>query len=170
MNKDEIIAALKAAIANNSITLEEIAAAVGLENKLRKNEDEQAEELKEDILEVLELPPETPVKEIIEKVEETLKQLEEVGESVVEVAANELAGGKKLKNADGTEVDNPMYLYARDKLKGLRGTKLKNSVEELKKDQIMISLRSKQADPTTNVQAKEDGSLIKKVENAFREV
>jgi len=167
---EEILEWLKNAIANNQITAEKLVTDIGFQNKLRNATDEQRAKLAAAIAEALELPPDTAPEELLKAAKDVFAEVEAAAESVVEAAANELANGKKLKNADGTEVDNPMYLYARDKLKGKRGVQLKNSVEELKKDQIMISLRSKQADPAVNVQAKEGGSLIEKVENAFMEV
>jgi len=150
MNKEELIAALKAAIANNQITLEEIAAAVGLENKLRNATDEQRAKIVAALAEALELPPETPPEELLKAAKEAFDEVEAAAESVVEATANELAEGKKLKNADGTEVDNPVYLYAMAQLKGKRGKQLNSAKEALKTDPIMTSLRSKQADTRVN--------------------
>jgi alanyl-tRNA synthetase len=129
---------------------------IGFENKLRKNEDEQREELADAIIEALDLPEGTTPDKLIEAVEEILKENTEVQESVVEATANELAGGKKLKNADGTETDNPMYLYAKKELKGLRGKQLNSAAEKLKTDPVMASLRSKQADSGVSVVVKKD--------------
>jgi lambda repressor-like predicted transcriptional regulator len=144
--KEELMEAIKAAIANSTLTLEEISQAVGLENKLRNATDEQRAALVKAIAEALELPPETPAEELLKAAKAAFDEAEEAAESVVEAEAANIANGKKIKNADGTEADNPAYIYAKDKLKGQRGQKLKNSIESLKKDTVMLSLRSKQAD------------------------
>lgn len=175
MNKDELIAALKAAVANNQITLEEIAASVGLENKLRNLDEEaktgeqlkEAEALVDAIEEVLGLPEDTPIKEVIAATEAALEELEKAEESTVEVAVNELVGGKTQKNANGEDEDNPQFLYAMEKLKAeklrlkqqnkkLRGKELNSAIESLKDDPIMVSLRSKAADARVNAQDGKD--------------
>ena len=143
---DDVLEWLKNAIANNNLTTEKLVADLGMENKLRKHSDEEAVEMKEDICEALDLPLDTPAEDIVEAVEEILEEAEKVADSVVDVEANELAGGKKVMNAAGKEEDNPVYLYARKELKGLRGKKLNAAVEKLKDDPVIIALRSKQAD------------------------
>jgi transcriptional regulator with XRE-family HTH domain len=151
VTKEEIIAAAKAAISNNQLTLEELAQALSMENKLHNATDEQRAALAKAIAEALELPPDTPAEELIKAATEALKEAAEATEAVVENEANSIAGGAKLKNADGTEVDNPAFVYAKNQLAGKRGKTLKNAAEALKKDLVMISLRSKQADPRTPI-------------------
>jgi transcriptional regulator with XRE-family HTH domain len=151
VTKEEIIAAIKAAIANNTLTLEEISQAVGMENKLKNATDEQRAKLVAAIAEALELPADTPTEELLKAAQAAFDEAEQAAESVVEAEAVNIANGKKIKNADGTEADNPAYIYARDKLKGRRGQALKNSIESLKKDTVMLSLRSKQADSRVTV-------------------
>jgi hypothetical protein len=146
VTKQEIIDAAKAAITNNELTLEELAEALKMDNKLRNATDEQRAKLAAAIAEALELPPDTPAEELIKAVTEALKEAETAAEAVAEIEANSLAGSRKIKNADGSEADNPAYLYAKDKLTGLRGLKLKNAAEAMKKDLVMLSLRSRQAD------------------------
>jgi hypothetical protein len=168
MNLEEIIQWLKNAIANNSLTVEDLVKQLGMENKLRNVADEQRAKLVAAITEALELPADTPNEELLKAVEEALKEAEQAAESVVEAAANELANGKKLKNADGTDAgDNPVYLYAREKLKGLRGKQLNGAAEKLKDDPVMISLRSKQADTRVNA---EPGGTVIKPQNVIRKV
>jgi transcriptional regulator with XRE-family HTH domain len=162
VTKEEIIAALKAAIANNTLTLEEISKALGMENKLRNADDEQRAKLVAAIAEALEMPAETPARELLKAVTEILKEAEETAEAVSEAEANQLSGGAKIKNADGSEIDNPAYIHAKNQLSGKRGKVLKNAVEALKKDPVMLALRSKRADPAP------EGSAIKTP--AMREV
>ena len=167
MNKDELITALKAAIANNQITLEEIANAVGLENKLRKSSDADLEEMKAELCEALDLPPDTTTKELIKEIEEVLEELKELEETTVDITADELANGKRIKNADGTESDNPVYLYAKKVLKGLHGKQLNSAAEKLKNDPVMIALRSRQADTLVNARGTNEVIHLNKL---FREV
>jgi hypothetical protein len=136
-----------------------------MENKLRNATDEQRAKLAAAIAEALELPPETPVEELLKAAKEAFDEVEAAAESVVEAEANKLAGGTKLQNADGKEVDNPVYLYAKDKLSGLRGKQLNSAVEKLKTDQVMAALRSKQADTRVNA-----GDAEKTPANTVREV
>ncbi|MDR1588206.1 MAG: hypothetical protein LBS57_12185 [Treponema sp.] len=147
VTKEEILAAIKAAIANNTLTLEEISQAVGMRNKLRNADDEKRASLVKAITEALELPADTPAEKLLEAVTGILKDAEEAAEAMVEAEANTLSGGAKIKNADGTDADNPAYIHVKNQLRGKRGKTLKNAVEALKTDTVMLALRSKQADP-----------------------
>jgi len=167
LTKEDVIAWLKNAIANNSITSEELMKEIGFENKLRKSEDDQREELAEAIIETLELPTESTPEQIIEAVKEVLEENEAVQDELVEAAANELANGKKITNAEGKEEDNPCFLYARNQLSGLRGKQLNSAAEKLKTDPVMVTLRSKQADTRVNAAVKSDEE--KKSELKIRE-
>jgi hypothetical protein len=149
VTKEEIIAAIKAAIANNTLTLEEISQAVGMENKLRNADDEKRASLVKAITEALELPPDTPADKLLETVTGILKDAEEAADAIVEAEANALSGGAKIKNAEGAETDSPAYIHAKNQLKGKRGKVLKNAAEALKTDPVMQALRSKQADGRT---------------------
>ena len=155
LSYDKILEWLKNAITNNSLTAEKLMADIGFQNKLRNATDEQRAQLAKAIAEALDLPPETTPEELLKAAKEAFDEVEAAAETVVEAAANGLAESKKIKNADGTEVDNPVYLYAMSQLKGKRGKLLNSAVEALKSDKIMASLRSKQAD--TRVNAKEGG-------------
>jgi hypothetical protein len=165
MNYDEILAWIKNAIANNNLTAEKLMGDIGMENKLRNATDEQRAKLAAAIAEALELPPETPVEELLKAAKEAFDEVEAAAESVVDAEANKFSGGAKLQNAEGKDEDNPLYQYAKDKLKGLRGKQLNSAVEKLKTDPVAIALRSKQAD--TRVNATDGG---KQPENNIREV
>ena len=147
VTKQEIIDAAKAAIANNDLTLEELAESLKMENKLKNATDEQRAKLAAGIAEALELPPETSVDELLKAAQAAFAEVKEAGEAIVEAEASELTNGKTLKNSVGQDVDNPAYIYARDKLRGLRGQRLKNAKESLKKDIVLSHLMSRNADP-----------------------
>lgn len=146
VTKEEIIAAVKAAVANNTLTLEELASAAGLENKLRNATDEQRAKLAAAIAEALELPPETPVEELLKAAEEAFKEAADAAESAVEAEANEAAGGKKIKNAKGGEEDNPLYLYILEKFRGRNRREREKIRNSLAGDPVAVHLRSRQAD------------------------
>jgi len=148
----DVIEWLKNAITNQTITAEDLMRDIGFQNKLRKNEDELREDLEDSIIECLGLPEEASTKEILEAVKDILEENEEAANSIVEAKANELAGEKKIKNSDGTETDNPVYVHAKRELKGKRGKELNSAAEKLKDDPVIQALRSKQAD--TRVVAK----------------
>jgi transcriptional regulator with XRE-family HTH domain len=160
MNKDEVIQWLRNAIANNNLTVEDLVKELGMENKLRNATDEQRAQLVTAIAEILDIPPETPVGELVKAVTDAFAEVEAAAETVVNAAADELANGKKIKNAKGEDEDNPLYLYAKDRLKGLRGKQLNSMVEKLKTDPVMVALRSKQADTRVNA-GTGDSSLVK---------
>jgi transcriptional regulator with XRE-family HTH domain len=149
VTKQEIIEAAKAAITNNELTLEELAEALKMENKLKNATDEQRAKLAEAIAGALELPPETSVEELLKAAKAAFDEAKEASEAAAEVEAAELANGKKLKNSKGEETDNPAYIYAKNQLRGLRGERLKNAKEALKKDIVLQSLVSQNADPRT---------------------
>jgi hypothetical protein len=151
MTKAEIIEAVKTAVVNNELTIEELAQAVNMQNKLRNAADEQRRKLIASIAEILEMPPDSPADDLLKAVEAALKDAESAAEAVADAEANSLAGGKKIKNADGTEVDNPVYLYVKNQLAGKRGEKLKNAVKALATDPVAIALRSKRADTRATI-------------------
>jgi hypothetical protein len=152
VTKQEIIDAVKTAVENNEFTLKELAEELKMENKLRNATDEQREKLAAAIAEALELPPETSIEDLLKAAQAAFDEAKEAGEAIVDAEATELTNGKKLKNSDGTESDNPAYLYAREKLRGQRGQKLRNSKEALKKDPVLTALVSKNADPRVTAQ------------------
>jgi hypothetical protein len=151
VTKQEIIDAAKTAIANNDLTLEELAEALKMENKLKNATDEQRAKLAAASAEALELPPETSVEDLLKAAQAAFDEAKEAGEAIVDAEATELTNSKKLKNSAGAEVDNPAYIYAKEKLRGLRGQLLKNAKESLKKDIVLTSLMSKNADPLSAV-------------------
>ena len=152
---EQVLEWLKNAITNNNLTTEKLVGDLGMENKLRKHSDEEAAEMKKDLCEALELPADASAEKIVEAVEEILDEADKAAESVVDAEANELAGGKKITNAAGKEEDNPVFVYARNQLKGKRGKQLNEAVKVLKDDPVMLALRSKQADPAASAVAGE---------------
>ena len=167
---EDVVGWIKNAITNNQLTAEELMKAIGFENKLRNATDEQRAKLAAAIAEALELPADTPLEELLKAAQGAFAEVEAAQESVVEAAANSIAEGKKLKNADGTEADNPVFIYAMDKLRGKRGKQLNSAAEALKSDPVMISLRSKQADARVNAKEKDGGEQKNESKIKMREV
>jgi hypothetical protein len=158
MTKQEIIEAARAAITNNELTLEELAETLKMENKLKNTTDEQRAKLATGIAEALGLPAETPIPDLLKAAEEVFKEAAAGAEQTAELEAASLANGRKLKAADGTEVDNPAYTYAREKLRGKRGVTLKNAATALKQDVVLVALLSKAADGRVTLQNSGGGS------------
>ncbi|MDR2602670.1 MAG: hypothetical protein LBC53_09545 [Spirochaetaceae bacterium] len=144
MTKDEIVKAVQAAVSNNELTMEELAKAVNLENKLRNAEDEKRAALISALTKELEMPPDSPPEKILEAVTAILKAEAETAEAAGEAEANALAGtaGMSAKN----KKENGLYCYAKKVLSGKRGREFTNAVEGLKTDPVVLSLRSKRAD------------------------
>jgi hypothetical protein len=167
---DDVINWLKNGIANNQFTIEKLVGLLGGENKLRNASDEQLAELRAAIIKIMGLAEEADSKTILSAVEDAFKEAETAADSVVDIAASELAGGKTVQNAEGKDEENPVYLYAKKNMKGLRGKELNAKVEELKKDPIMITLRSKQADIKVNAKESQKPSTQPSENGTYREV
>jgi DNA-binding phage protein len=163
MDKEELLKTLKAAIANNQLTLEEIAQAVGLENKVRTNDDADRDKLLKAIKEELGLAEDISAEEVLAKVTEILKEVKEAEETTAEAAANEIAGRKTFKNAKGEDEIDPCFLYAKNALRGKHGKDLESAKNALKADPIMLRLRSTQADIGAGKAATENKTTFREV-------
>jgi hypothetical protein len=142
MDKQEILEAVKNAIRNNTITLNDVAEEAGLEEQLKDKEDDARAELVKKITEKLEAAEE----DILERIAELLATEETAEEVIAEGIANSMVGSKTVINAQGKEEANPSYEYVMDKLKGKHGKALKIASDALKNDNVLLALVSKQND------------------------
>ena len=71
-------------------------------------------------------------------------------------------GTPKIKNGKGEEIDNPAYLYARKVCNGLAGKNLRDALDSLKTDTVMLNLLSAQADIHSEFNRVEGGQDTKK--------
>ncbi|MDR1952370.1 MAG: hypothetical protein LBQ37_02500 [Elusimicrobiota bacterium] len=163
MDKTELLNALKAAISNNQLTLEEIAKETGLSDKVKTNEDGEREKLLKAIKEALGLDEAIKADEVLEKVKEILKEVEAAEETVAENAAIDLAGAKTVKNSSGIDEANPCFIYAKNALIGKHGKELETAKNALKTDPVLLALRSKQADGMTDKKINEKKSIFLEV-------
>jgi hypothetical protein len=149
MTKQEILDAAKTAVTNNDLTLEEVAAYIGKENKL-KNADE-AEKLKilETIRGALGLESGAKAEAVKAAVEELLTTAEGTAEVVAETEANKLIQSS-IKNRD-EEMEKAMVDYVKNQL-APHGKKILNKkyraevLEKFKDDKVLNYMRGKQAE------------------------
>ncbi len=137
--KEEALAILKNAIANSQTTLAEIAKGVGLEALLRNTQDEANAKTVEVLNAKLGDKP-------LEALDAILAENAKAQASVIAEAVEGIAGTKMLKNAAQEDIVNPAHKYAAKACEGLTGEALKNAIEELKKDPVLISLNAQRAD------------------------
>jgi len=137
--KEEAIAILKNAIANSQTTLVEIAKGVGLEALLRNETDEQNAALVVAVNAKLGDKP-------LEKLEAILVENSAAQAAVIEKAVETVAGPRLEKNAKNEDVANPAHAYAAKACEGLSDDALKNAVEGLKKDPVILALNAQRAD------------------------
>jgi hypothetical protein len=137
VDKDEALKLLSNLIKNGSENKQDIAKALGIET--RSESDVANAATVETMKNKLGDKP-------FEKLEAILTENAASSELKVESAVREIAGDKMLKNAAAQDVVNPAHAYAAKACKGLSGEALKNAVEELKKDQVLITLNAQRAD------------------------
>ena len=142
--KEEAIAILKNAIANSQTTLVEIAKGVGLEALLRNESDEQNAAL---VVAVNAKLGEKP----LEAIDALITENKANQALTVENAITEVAGPKMEKNAKQEPVENPAHKYAAKACEGLSGDALKNAVEGLKKDPVILALNAQRADGESGI-------------------
>ena len=144
VDKQELIETGGNMLKNAQVSLQELAKAGGMEKLLRNAEDEANAETVKALnakLGVTEKP--------LEKLDAILAENKVNAEATVENAISDIAGPKMLDNPDKTKTEkipNAAHDYAAGKCKGLSGEALKNAIEGLKKDRIMIALNGERAD------------------------
>jgi hypothetical protein len=137
----EAIEMVKNAAANGAVNLAELVKNCGAE-KLMRNADDDAKILLANSL----------VAKLGDKPVETLDAiLAENKANAVATVENAVVAAFGAKEVNGKE--NPAYTYAMKELNGKNGDALKNGIESMKKDPIMVSIRGNMADPNSQVNA-----------------
>jgi hypothetical protein len=160
VEKEEALKILSNLIRNGAENIQDIAKGLGIESKLRNETDEaNAETIKalNAKLGVTEKP--------LEKLDAVLTENAKAQAAVIAEAVEPIAGTKTLKNAAQEDVVNPAHKYAAKACEGLSGEALKNAVEELKKDPILISLNAERADGNSRIYRVEEGGKKSAVQN-----
>jgi hypothetical protein len=138
-DKNEAISLLSNLIANGKEKITAIAEALGFGDKLRNTQDEaNAEAVKTLNAKLGEKP--------LERLDAVLAENALAQASVIANAVEAVVGPKTIENAEKKPVENPAHAYAAQKCAGLAGDALKNAVEGLKKDPVIIALNAQRAD------------------------
>ncbi|MDD5303044.1 MAG: hypothetical protein PHS14_08025, partial [Elusimicrobia bacterium] len=157
-DRNEAISLLSTRVENGQEKITDLAAALGFGDKLRTDADVANAALAEALKNKLGDKP-------LEKLEAVLAENKDTAELKVENAVREIAGEKKLKNAQGQDVDNPAHAYAAKACAGLSGDELKAAVENLSKDAAFVALNGMRADGNSAIYRVEAGGGKKPVQN-----
>jgi hypothetical protein len=139
VDKEEAITLLSNLIANGKEKISDIAKALGFGDKIRNEADEANAETVTAINAKLGEKP-------LEAIDALITENKANQAAAVENAVTEIAGPKIEKNAKQESVENPAHAYAVQKCTGLAGEALKNAVEGLKKDPVILALNAQRAD------------------------
>jgi hypothetical protein len=152
ITKEEALKVLKGLYANGLVSMAEIAEGIGSNAPefVRNEADKKNAELVKAVNEKLGDSP-------VEKIETMLNTRQETEKLLVENAVREQVGSPKIKNAKGEEVENPAYAYALKMCNGKAGKSLREALDSLKEDPIMVTLRGSQADANSEFNRIEDG-------------
>jgi hypothetical protein len=152
ITKEEAIKILAGFFMNGLVTVAEIAKGIGstAPTFLRNEKDGENEKLANSVRERLGDNP-------LEKLDKLINTKAENEKFLVQNAVRSQVGPEKLKNAKGEETENPAYEYAMKVCNGKAGQELKNALEALKTDSIMLRLLGDQADHTTEFNRIEGG-------------
>ena len=137
MELTELLATLKNYVANGQISLAGIAESVGLANLVRNETD--AENAK------------TVAMLNGRRMEDILAENKAHAEAIVEARVLALVGNKTLKMGDGTETENPAYVYVRNSVLGKTGDELARALEAMKTDTVFASLNKAMADGESEI-------------------
>jgi len=159
VDKDEAMKILSNLIKNGAESIKDIAAALGFGDKLRNEKDEANAEMVKTLNAKLGEKP-------LEKLDAVLAENAANAAFAVEKAVAEIAGPAKMKNAKGEDVPNPAHSYAAKACAGLTGEALKNGVEALKTDPVMITLNAARADGNSPLNRVERGGRTETTENS----
>jgi hypothetical protein len=157
--KEEAITLLGNLIANGREKIGDVAKALGFGDKLRNEQDEANAETIKTLNSKLGDKP-------LEKLDAILAENAANAAFAVEKAVAEIAGPAKTKNAKGDDVPNPAHSYAAKACAGLTGEALKNGVEALKTDPVMITLNAARADGNSPLNRVEHGGRTETTENS----
>ena len=132
MDREELLATLKNMVANGQISLAEIAKGVGLENLVRNETDNENAKI------VAMLNG--------RRMEDILAENKAHADAIAEAKVLALVGSKTLKMGDGTEKENPAYVYVRNAASGKSGDALEAALAGMKDDAVFASLNRALAD------------------------
>jgi hypothetical protein len=152
VTKDEALKTLRGLYANGLIHMSDIVEGIGSTAPafLRNEKDDANAVLADSIRGRLGDKP-------IDELDKLLNTKAENERFLVQNAVRSQVGPEKLKNAKGEDTANPAYEYAMKMCNGKAGQELKNALESLKSDSIMLRLLGDQADHATEFNRLEGG-------------
>jgi hypothetical protein len=152
ITKEDAIKVLSGLFMNGLVSVAEIAKGIGSTAMtfLRNEQDGENEKLANSVRERLGDKP-------LDELDILINTKAENEKFLVQNAVRSQVGPEKLKNAKGEDADNPAYEYAMKVCNGKAGSDLKNALEALKTDSIMLRLLGDQADHTTEFNRLEGG-------------
>ena len=156
VTKEDAIKILKGFFLNGLVSMEEIANGIGSKAVvfLRSEQDEANEALANSVRKLLGGSP-------LDELEKLINTKTENERFLVQNAVRAQVGPEKIRNARGEEAGNPAYEYAMKMCGGKAGAELKNALEALKTDNIMLRLLGEQADHGSEFNRLEDGGSAK---------
>ena len=137
----EAIEMVKNAAANGAVNLAELVKNCGAEKLMRNADDDAKIALANSLAAKLGDKP-------VEKLDAILAENAANAEATVENAVVAAFGAKEVNGKE-----NPAYTYAKKELNGKSGDALKNGIEAVKADPIMVSIRGNMADPNSQINA-----------------
>jgi hypothetical protein len=153
---EDALEAIKTAIANNTISVDEVINAIGAADKMAAPSEKNAAKTVEDVKKFLELPPEAAAEEIAKALDELKKIALETTAATAEIEANRLLPeGRLINNAP-----NPAWEYAHGKIIAARNAEeRKKIIEALGGDVIFTALKKANAmgRPIAGADAKRKG-------------
>lgn len=133
MDKQQLLEALRNAFLNNQITLEDIAAITGTENKLKTKNDEASVSVLADIKKALALAEDATPDDIRKALDVLLQDAEAAAEADTEVQAQNIAGPATING-----LENVANRYVREKLRGVKMANRKTFIENTLKNDVVL--------------------------------
>jgi len=143
MELAELLATLKTHVANGQVSLAQIAEGVGLANLVRNETDTENAKIAAMLNG--------------RRMEDILAENKAHAEAIVETKVLALVGNKTLKMGDGTEKENPAYVYVRNAAAGKSGDELDKALGAMKTDPVFASLNKALADGESAINKVIDG-------------
>lgn len=139
VDKEEALKLISNLIKNGAENVQDVAKGLGIDAKLRNAQDDANAETVKALNAKLGDKP-------LERLDAILVENAAAQAAVIEKAVEPVAGPRLIENAKKEPVENPAHKYAAKACEGLAGEALKNAVEALKKDPVIMALNAQRAD------------------------
>jgi hypothetical protein len=133
MDKQQLLEALRNAFLNNQITLEDIAAITGTENKLKTKNDEASAAVIADVKKALGLAEDAGAEDVRKALDALLQDAEAASEADTEAQAQNIAGPATING-----LENVANRYVKEKLRGVKMANRKTFIENTLKNDVVL--------------------------------